>query len=225
MRQSFSAALITAVLVAGLATAPSAEAGSHWFSGVAGSGHPQTEQRNLTGFDSIELGCSADIEVVAGNDFSVSVTADDNILPLIETEVRGNKLVIDSHARYSTHDREKVVVHLPALKGLSLSGSGDATVSGLAGNDVAFSISGSGDLTATGSAGKVNASIEGSGDMALDRLDASEARIRIDGSGDARVAVRDALDVEVNGSGDVSYRGNPQKLRQVVNGSGSVSRI
>lgn len=217
-------AAAAAGLLLSLGGIPAADAGSHWFGGVNGSGHPKTEQRALSGFDSIELRSSADIEVVAGSDFYVSVTADDNILPLLETEVRGNRLVIGSHGSYSTHDKEKVVVHLPVLKGLTLSGSGDASVSGVSGNEVAFSISGSGDITASGNTGRLDAQIEGSGDMGLESLETSDAHVRIDGSGDAHVVARQSLDVEINGSGDVRYRGNPDKLRQVVNGSGSVTR-
>jgi hypothetical protein len=55
---------------------------------IQGSGVSKTESRSVGSFSKIDLSGSPDVEVAVGPATSVSVTADDNIVPIIETTVR-----------------------------------------------------------------------------------------------------------------------------------------
>ena len=61
---------------------------------VKGSGKRQTETRQVALFTSIETEGAFNVDVVCGKGLRVEVEADDNILPLITTEVSGNKLIL-----------------------------------------------------------------------------------------------------------------------------------
>ena len=69
------------------------------FGGVKGSGNVVKENRGVSDFTEIDVSNAIQVEIVAQKDFSVEVEADDNILPLITTEIRGNVLRIKSENR------------------------------------------------------------------------------------------------------------------------------
>jgi hypothetical protein len=163
-----------------------------------------------------------DVDITIGSETQVIVEADDNLLPLIDTHVEDDELVIESHGSYSTHRSTKAHVQMPALTKIALDGSGDIRVNGLHQPQLALDIAGSGDIHAAGQVDRLDAEIEGSGDLSLDGLTATDARVRIDGSGDAEVRVSNALTAAINGSGDIVYHGHPQQLARDINGSGSI---
>ena len=81
------------------------------------------ETRDVSAFTKIESGGSADITVTIGEKQSLTIEADDNILPLIETKVNGDKLTIGSHDSYSPKTDIKITITVPALDSASVHGS------------------------------------------------------------------------------------------------------
>jgi Putative auto-transporter adhesin, head GIN domain len=192
------------------------------FIGIHGSGVAKTESRAVTSFSKIELAGSPDVEVTIGPATSVSVTADDNLLPIIETKVEGDTLKIGSKQSYNTTLGVKVKITVPALDGASVSGSGDIHVKGLKAADLEAGVTGSGDVTLTGVADRLHAQITGSGDLRAGDFAAKSVRVTVTGSGDATVQATEELDASVTGSGDVHYSGHPSKVRKTVTGSGDI---
>ena len=93
-----------------------------------GSGHIQTEKRNVGHFDGVQASGSMDIEVTNGDKLSVEVEADDNVLPYIITEV--NDGLLDVHFKSNTSFNDvhvKVYVTAPVLQKLFVKGSGNIT--------------------------------------------------------------------------------------------------
>lgn len=214
-----------------------------------GSGQVTTESRGLAPFQAIVVEGAIDLDVRQGSTPTVQVRADDNLLPLLQTEVQGTGTDATLHVRWQRgaqiHTRSKVVVsvvmpslsavslagagdvHLqsfqtPALK-LVLSGSGDARLDDLQTADLSIRLSGSGDVTASGRATVLALSLAGSGDVKLAALKADDVTLRMAGSGDAAVHAERSLDVRMAGSGDVVYSG-AAALKSRIAGSGSVTR-
>ena len=218
--------------------------------GVTGSGRSATETRSLAAFEAIALNGAMDLVVRQGPQQSVQVTADDNLLPLLETVVergsRGDTLQVRwKRDTYGVHTRSKVLVtvvvpkltalasagaadvrveqfNAPLLK-LSIAGSGDAKLVGLSAGELGITISGSGDVGGNGSAAKLKITIAGSGDVRLAEMAAEDVSVSIAGSGDAAVSASKTLSVSIAGSGDVTYSGNPA-VKSRVAGSGSVTK-
>jgi len=55
-------------------------------------------------------------------------------------------------------------------------------------------------------------------------LKTKECEVEIYGSGDCDVNVSESLDVRINGSGNVTYKGNPAEVNQKVSGSGGAHK-
>jgi len=192
-------------------------------SGVRGSGVEATETRDLPEFESIVLKGSGDVTVEIGDEQSVVVEIDDNLLEIIQTKVDDGELVIDTEKSYSSKLGLKVRITMVEFDGIEISGSGDADVSGIDGGELQFKVNGSGNVNASGTADEVTIVVNGSGDVNLFKLEASEASVRIAGSGDVDVHATEELNVRIMGSGDVTYDGSPQVEMKVM-GSGDVNK-
>ena len=212
---------LAACLVAPLATAET----------IVGSGRLVAETRDVTPFTGISLSISGHVEVTQGDKEGLTVTADDNVLPLIETVVERNRLVIRWKDRkgnstltinggpriaVSVRNLESIAIggsgelRAAALKTgnlqVSIGGSGNVQIAALTATDVSVSIGGSGDLSVAGRTDSLSASIAGSGEVKASRLEAGRVK------------------VSIAGSGDVKYYGDPAVSRSVV-GSGSIKRL
>lgn len=211
---------------------------------VRGSGNLVTEERQLSEFDQISLNGIGTISVATGDRQHLKIRTDDNVMPLIVTEVRNRKLVI-SHNKWNLRPTTlDFTIMVKNMKGASISGSGDiygknrfvskdfyTDVSGsgnisleLEADQLDSDISGSGSIQLSGKADFYNASITGSGKIRADNLEAKNASIIITGSGDCRVNVSEQLHAKITGSGDVSYKGYP-RITKKITGSGSVKSI
>jgi hypothetical protein len=211
---------------------------------IKGSGQVAAETRAVTGFSGLVVDGPIDVTLKAGGVERLTVRADDNVLPLIETTVVGGKLMLATrkNASFRTRNPLQVTVEYKemnsitlrssgdlrgdAIRGsvfdVSIRGSGDVLLDRLEVNALAVSIAGSGNvIVRDGRADSVGVVIEGSGDARLDGLEARAAAVRVRGSGDARVFATQTLQVDIAGSGDVRYRGEPALSKRVA-GSGEV---
>ena len=197
----------------------------------------------MPAFDHVDISGGYDVVVRVGGTRSVSLEGDDNLLPLIRTEVRSGTLHIESTQNLRPRDGIRIEIGIETLRGIHSGGSSqvavrdvrspafDASVSGsseLAAHgdfgDLSTSISGSGEIRMEGTADEIEGDVSGSGELDLVDVRARRARIDVSGSGGATVNVSERLDASVSGSGDVHYVGRPT-VEADVSGSGSVERI
>ena len=100
---------------------------------VSGSGKTGTETRQVTGFSRVELVDTGDLSIQQGKTDSLRIEADENVLPVITSDVvdgtlrlahkPGVTVPLDSPVRYA--------VTLTNLTGLDLSGAGRISGHGL----------------------------------------------------------------------------------------------
>lgn len=192
-------------------------------SGVRGSGDLSTERREVSSFTEIALAGSGEVHVEITGSESLVVTAEDNLLPLLRTEVVEGRLEIEPTERITATETITYAVTAADLEGVSITGSGTVTITGLDGETFTTEISGSGTIEPEGTVDELTVRIAGSGNYAGESLAAAVGSVEIAGSGDAVVDVTDALSVTISGSGNVEYLGDPQ-LSQSITGSGEISR-
>lgn len=104
------------------------------------------------------------------------------------------------------------------------SGSGDFNLAELRLTTCTVKLSGSGDATLQGKCENLTAIQKGSGDLNAYALATVNAEISNYGSSDVMVNVATSLNAVINGSGDLTYSGNPQNVEVKANGSGDVYR-
>lgn len=189
---------------------------------IEGSGIRQQETRELDTFTNLNVEISAEIKIIKAETASVEIAADDNLLPILITEVSGGTLRIFSKQNYSTKSKVSMVISVPLIEQVSVHGSAEMFIDDVTEKTLSLTINGSGSIGGIGTVENLQAIINGSGDFLLHRLKAKNATINISGSGSAKVNTSARLSVTINGSGDVQYQGNPGDVKQSINGSGSV---
>ena len=210
---------------------------------VRGSGSVVEEGREVAQFDRIALDGMGEIILTQGDDTSLVIEAEDNLMPYIKTTVRGDELTINIQSRRPIIPTEpiKFYVTTPDIEGVSVDGLGLISAEKIESGSIEFSMNGSGaveidelnadsltvDIDGLGTielAGRVDhqeIDINGSGNYDGKDIESETASIDIDGLGSATITVEDELEISIDGSGQVSYYGNPN-VDKSVNGLGRI---
>ncbi|MGI9657786.1 MAG: head GIN domain-containing protein [Gaiellaceae bacterium] len=192
--------------------------------GVRGSGTSASEAREVESFTKVESDGAADIVVSIGEPQSVMVETDDNLLALLETDVRGDTLRIRFRDRVRSTAGLDVAITVPALEDVTINGAADVEIEGASGGNLGFTINGAASIYATGKVDRVDVDINGAGDVQLFELVAETVDISISGNGDVEVHATRSLSARLSGSGQVVYDGDPAEVDTSVTGSGSIER-
>jgi hypothetical protein len=193
-------------------------------SATEGSGVSATQARDLAVFNSVELAGSNNVVIRVGEEHSVVVKADDNLLDRVTTEVQSGKLVIaNTRGSFTTETPMSVEVSVPTLNALTLTGSGNIVVNGIETESLKVTLPGSGTLTGSGTATRLDVAVSGSGTVQFMRLVATDVRAVVSGLGSIFVTATESLDASVSGSGAILYTGNPQDVTKSVSGTGAIT--
>jgi hypothetical protein len=192
-------------------------------SATAGSGQLATQSRQVSGFTSVELTGVGELSIDQTGTESLTVSAEDNLLPLLTSRVEADTLILGKkpNTRIVTSKPITYTLTMKDITGLAVSGSGTINAPKLTTAALRIEISGSGVITTAGNADDQSLEISGSGRYLADGLTSKTTTAEISGSGTANVVASNALDVKISGSGTLTYSGNPQ-VSQTVSGSGKL---
>jgi hypothetical protein len=190
-----------------------------------GSGRLAVEDRHVSGFDAVSVGGGARLVLTQGDRESLAVEADDNLLPLVETEVRGGRLSLGwrSGTSVATDRGLRFEVTARELSAIAASGGGQVEATGLDTPALRVDASGGAHVRAEGRADRQEVTSSGGGGFDGARLRGASARVRASRGGWAVVDVAEELDASADGGGWVEYAGEP-RVRQEASGGGWVRR-
>lgn len=211
---------------------------------IALPAHAAEKRFGVAGFDRVSVGGSDDVTIRQGSGFAVVATGAQADLDKLTISVDGGVLKIgrkSSWMSWGTTKGVKIAVTMPALHGLSLSGSanvdadkgdgdtfalalsgsGNLAIAALNARTVNAALAGSGNLSAGGRCGALTLKLAGSGDAMLGNLACTNAAISVAGSGDVAARASGQADVRIAGSGDVTVTGGARCTSRVA-GSGDV---
>jgi hypothetical protein len=212
---------------------------------VRGSGNVEKEERDVSGIDEIDFSGMGNLIITQGEEESLVVEADDNILPLIETDVFGDTLSLGYKTGYNFIPTSNVRFYLTVidLDKISLKGAGKIDCDNLETDELEFEISGAGDIDFTIDADDLKVSSSGAGDMDFSgkvqsqdvdisgvgrynskELESKECTVTLSGAGSATVNVTEELDIKISGVGNVYYIGAP-RIKQSISGLGKIESI
>ena len=209
---------------------------------IKGSGPVQERNVELATFTGIEVDGSIQVTIEKGPEQKITVSAQPELIALLNTDVNGNVWNIRTSQCWSSDAEYTIHIVTPSLLNsidvhgssdvrsddvfdeLSTGGSGSITVSGINGKKLDLAISGSGTITIRGTCSELNASLSGSGDLNGKELTANEADLKVSGSGSATITAISKLIANVSGSGEIRYGGKPN-VESSISGSGSVSPL
>lgn len=192
--------------------------------GVRGSGNRKTEKRTLAAFKSVEASGAFKVNIVCQQSQTFEIEGDDNLLPIIKTDVKGGHLRVYSDTQYSASRPMEIRISIPDLEKYISSGAGDVHVSGVKNDQLVLSNTGATNIEAAGQTKFVDIESSGAGNIETNELHAERAKISVSGAANVEVYATQQLDVSVSGIGSVTYSGNPPVVNKSVSGIGRVSK-
>ncbi len=212
---------------------------------VEGSGNVIRESREVSGFTEVALTGIGNLTIRQTGSESLTIEAEDNIIPELTTEVENGRLTLGVEPDTDLRPTEPInyeltVKDLNALQTLGAgeisaanveaanleiasSGSGETSVANVEANNLKVTSSGSGEVETAGRVDSQAVDISGSGRYQAEDLESQEAKVDVNGAGEATVNVTDKLNVRITGSGSVEYVGDPTISQQIL-GSGELRR-
>lgn len=195
---------------------------------VQGSGILATKIQDLKPYQitEVELQSIGNLLIIKGDENSLTLSTDDNIIDQLESRVEGSKLILTTKSgSYQFQHLPTYTLIIPSdVSFLSLPGSGKVTVEELTADAFSCKISGSGKINILkGVVDHQKVIISGSGKYNAPHLLGIHSHVDISGSGSAVIQAKESLKVDISGSGQITYFGNPQ-ITKNISGSGTIQR-
>jgi len=184
-----------------------------------------SESRNVSGFEEVELQGVGNLSIQQTDSESLTVEAEEDVLPKIRSEVENDRLIIGPEPNTSIQTTQPINYTLTVkdLNALKVSGPGNVDAEDISTDELAVTTSGAGNVKISGEADSQEINISGSGSYQAEDLESKEVKVDVGGSGSAVVNVSDELNAEVSGIGSVEYIGDPT-VNQDVSGVGAVRK-
>ena len=190
------------------------------------SGKLQTQQKNLSGFTIINIQSGFQAQISHGDSYSVSITADNNVINRIDVSQTGNTLTIGLQLTSIFNiGTLKAQITMPDLQEIHLSGGANANVAGFAMvHDLSVSESGGSTLRVEGQANGLSASCSGGSGLQLSDFKVDTATIIMSGGSTGNVNVNGRLDADLSGGSSLVYAGNPTLGTIITSGLSTITQ-
>ncbi len=218
---------------------------SDYFPCVKSRGEIVVIETSASNFNSVDLRLHASVKVSRASEYSVQVSAPENLHEFITVSETGKMLVIETN-RCIRNRKDEITIHIEmphwstlrvsgsgtvvaedfgpmALAELEILGSGNLEVAGEF-DQIRSYVGGSGSIKVSGTALSQKADVAGSGKIDGLYLESVSARAHIKGSGSVRVWAKEKLDVKISGSGNVYYKGFPG-VSTSISGTGKLIHL
>ncbi len=190
-----------------------------------GSGNVATEKREISDFTAVSIGGVFKVEIEAQREFGVEVEADDNLLPLIETEVVGDTLKLSTKRKLSTKNPIIVRVSAPNIEKLENSGVSRVTVSNLSNNSFKLDSSGASKMSVSGKTNFFEIDLSGMSRVEAASFQAEKVSVDASGASSAKVSVSRELSADLSGASRLRYKGTPDQIEKSISGASSLKQF
>ncbi len=213
---------------------------------ISGSGNVITENRPVSGFSRVRMEIPGNLEIHQDASEALTVSGEDNILPLLVTQVSGGQLTIRFKPSTNVQPNKPLQISLtvknlaglevsshakvtvkPITTGnfrLTLSSSGSIEMEEIQADQIIGTLSSSGDIRLKGSARQLNLTVTSSGSFQAGDLRVQDVDVRLSSSGDVTVWAVEALKVNLTSSGNVAYYGSPTVTKTITSSGELISK-
>ena len=175
---------------------------------VQGSGEIVQEQRSIQGVTAVRVANQGDLYIELGDDEKLVVEAEDNLIDLLESDVRRGELILKTKEGVDIRKTKPIRYFLTvkALDEISVSSSGDIEAPEFSTDTFTINVSSSGDVNVDGlNVDELTVRISSSGDVVVDVLDADQLNVDISSSGSLKILEGKVMDQEISLSSSGEY--------------------
>ena len=212
---------------------------------INGSGDLTTETYDFRDFSRIEAHNGFEVEVTMSGNFSIEITADDNVLEYVEVSKSGDTLEIRLRGtRFYNSVTLKAEVTMPNLYWIELSGGSRADISGfssshgfeanlsggsrlsgdISAGDAEFELTGGSQVNLEGSGDDLLIDASGGSQLDLEDFPIDNAFINMSGGSRATINISGTINVDLSGGSRVEYVGDPDLGDLSLSGDSKVGK-
>ena len=211
---------------------------------LRGNGNIQTQDRNVSGFEGINVGGGFTVELTQGNKESLRLEAEENLLDNIKTEVRNGVLHIYNEDGVTTKKGMKAYITIQELNSMDISGGvkvigkspfrSDALKLDLSGasnvkldidtKEMKADLSGASKIELVGKADEVDMNLSGASKVEAADLQAKRVKVEASGASKVKLYATESLDIDASGASFVYYKGSPS-ITAETSAAAKVSRF
>jgi len=214
------------------------------FTGIKGDGNVVKQERQLDSFSALDVGGAFKVFLTQGDKEFAIVEADENLLDVITTEVRGRTLVIKTSEDIRDSEALNIYLTFKDLEELEISGAchltgenkmnfGDLDMDCSGASDIdiklgaqnlTMDLSGASQIEIYGSAESVDLDLSGASHLDAYDLEVEIYNADISGAAHAKIFVSKELSAEVSGAASLKYKGDPMIKDHDVSGAASMKK-
>jgi hypothetical protein len=217
------------------------------FSGTIGSGNVISEERKIEGFNGVSVNAGMNLFIKQGDSETLMIEAEDNLIPLIETEVKNGRLEIRYKQflsfGFSPTKPVNLFVTVKELNSINASSGSSVKSEEIKTDNLKINLSSgalgeiivqSSQINADASSGSVirisgktdnqNIGLSSSGNYDAENLSSKTANVNVSSGSSAKINVSDSLDVNISSGSVVQYSGTP-KISSNISSGGILKNI
>lgn len=193
---------------------------------IVGSGVSATEARPVPGFTAVSVTAPFRLVLATGGPPSLEVTADDNVLPLVRAEVRGDTLYLGFTTSVSLTRAREIVCRVTLAELRLAEGSGAAVIDahGIDAERLFVRLSGASSAFSSGAVLELTLDLSGASRWSGPTLRARAVGATLSGASLALVRAVDSLRPDASGASTLEYLGDPVVVSSVT-GASVVRRV
>jgi hypothetical protein len=213
---------------------------------VKGSGKEGSESRKVTDFTKLDISGNYKVILKQDSSLGIAITADDNLLKYIKTEVNGDKLKISTDNKNICSNGDVVItIGVHNIEAIHASGAIDIKSDGkivaknfdfdlsgatkinmdLDAADVSTDGSGVTEVTLRGQASSHHVDLSGGGKIHAFDFIVGNYDIETSGASDCDINVLHELSVNSSGASDIKYKGNPTTINNKKAGISAITKV
>lgn len=191
---------------------------------TTGSGNTKSEKRDVSGFTKVEAVGAVTLQIDAQKDFRLEIEADDNLIPLIKTEVSGDTLKISVKDKISSKSKILIKISMPLVASLDVSGASTAVVSNVKVESIKLEASGASKITINGEADDLKIDSSGASGIEAEGLTTANAEVTASGASNSTVSASKNLIADASGASSIYYTGDPKNVEPKTSGASSIKQ-
>ena len=191
-------------------------------SGIKGSGKLASETRDVGRFTGVDVGGVFQVEMTAQKEFGIEIEADDNLLPLIKTEVRGGVLIIETEQKVSTNNPLRIRISAPNIDNIEASGASKVTLAAVKNSELRVDTSGASKVNIDGETANLTIEVSGASAVDAENLRAEDANVDASGASHVSVFAVNDLRSDASGASKIVYSGSPKNIEKKSSGASSI---
>lgn len=184
---------------------------------IRGDGDLVEQERQVSGIKSVRVANQGNLTIELGEQESLVIEAERNLLEYLESEVRGGELVLETRGGVNLRNTEPIRYTLTVreLEEINVSSSGNVVAPEFVTGGFTVRVSSSGNVSLEGlTVEDLQVSISSSGDVSIDALAAERIRVNISSSGNLVISAGEVVDQDITISSSGNYEAGGLRSRR-----------